>query len=79
MLLDGAGLEQIVSTLLAGKHPVRRGSITGRLRDWDGREDRESIRLGITLYQRHRIVLPAKTLLDAVLSSQLESKHPESK
>jgi hypothetical protein len=79
LLLDGAGLEQIVSTLLRGIRPVRQGSITGRLRDWDGQDDRDSIQLGITLYQRHRIVLPAKTLLDAVLSSQLESKRPESK
>ncbi len=79
MLLDGAGLEQIVSTLLAGKRPVRRGSITGKLRDWDGQIDRASIQLGINLYQRHRVVLPASTLLDAVLSSQLDTKRPQSK
>jgi hypothetical protein len=79
MLLDGAGLEQIASTLLTGTRPVRQGSITGRLRDWDGQKDRKSIQLGIALYQRHMGVLPVKTLLDAILNNQLDTNLPRSK
>jgi hypothetical protein len=72
MLLDGAGLEQIGSTLLKGRRPVRHGRTTAHLRDWDDINDRLSIELGITLYQRHPAALSQVSLEDAVLKSNIK-------
>ena len=51
VLLDGAGLEQVGSTLLRGKTPTRSTGVSG-LRAWDDPADRAGISVGIALYGR---------------------------
>ncbi|MFP8966500.1 polymorphic toxin type 44 domain-containing protein [Pokkaliibacter sp. CJK22405] len=71
MLLDGAGLEQIASDSLAGSWPSRQGALTGKLRDFDGANDRLSIQLGIQLYRKSPGGISVNMLVNAILDSQI--------
>lgn len=75
VLLDGAGLEQIGSTLLRLSLP-QRDSATSGLRAWDDPHDRAGIEIGIRLYQTNPRSLPVQTLLNAVINSPLVEKKP---
>lgn len=68
ILLDGAGLEQIGSTLLRLQRPGRSPDVAG-LRAWDDPHDRAAITLGIGLYRRAPQQVDAQDLLDLVVSS----------
>ncbi|MDH2436767.1 polymorphic toxin type 44 domain-containing protein [Pokkaliibacter sp. MBI-7] len=70
-LSDGAGLEQIGSTLFNLKWPAREGIPTGRLRDFDGVNDRKSVQLGIDLYAKYPVGPSAKALVDSILKSNI--------
>ncbi|MDA1016020.1 MAG: polymorphic toxin type 44 domain-containing protein [Planctomycetota bacterium] len=66
MLLDGAGMEQIGSTLLRWDWPKRSPGVAG-MRAFDDASDRESIRIGIRLYQTTPNNLTSNAVLQAVL------------
>jgi len=51
ILLDGAGLEQIGSSVLHGRWPLRAAGVRG-LRAWDDPWDRVAVAAGIELYKR---------------------------
>jgi Bacterial toxin 44 len=76
-LLDGAGLEQIGSTLLTGHMPSREGRTTGKLRDWDGQNDRVSIQVGIDLHKKYLSKIDKNFLLDKLLASAIKFKLPD--
>ncbi len=67
-LLDGAGLEQIGSTLMRGKIPQRSGQMSG-LRAWDDKDDRAAILMGIRLHQIDPKRVSASAVLKQVLAS----------
>lgn len=67
-LLDGAGLEQIGSTLLRGALPTKNPNAQG-LRAWDDDQDRAGIQLGIQLYRLHPSGVGMQQLLNSVLMS----------
>lgn len=70
-LLDGAGAEQFVSTLIKGKLPKK----TARgLRGWDDIPDRTSVAIGIELYKKD-----AKTISELDLLKKIEGPTPNSK
>jgi hypothetical protein len=69
VLLDGAGLEQIGSTLLRLEVPKRTLGVDG-LRAWDTREDRAAITLGIDLYRRNPNWVTVRDVMSLVLSSK---------
>lgn len=76
VLLDGAGLEQIGSTLLRLSRPQRDATASG-LRAWDAPEDRAGIEMGIQLYQTNPPNnLTTQVLLNKILSSTRISKKP---
>ena len=66
VLLDGAGLEQIGSTLLRGKLPTRDSSVRG-LRAWDDIQDRAGIKIGMQLYAQNPANVNVNQLLNKVL------------
>jgi len=68
VLLDGAGLEQIGSTLLRGALPSSDPNIQG-LRAWDDLQDRAGIEIGIQLYQLHPSGLSMQVLLNSILTA----------
>ncbi len=73
-LLDGAGLEQIGSTLVRGAWPTRDASVSG-LRAWDDPSDREGIQIGIRMYRNQRKTLSASDLVcEIVMNSRITSK-----
>jgi len=75
VLLDGAGLEQIGSTLLRGSWPRNDPNIRG-LRAWDDIQDRAGIELGIKLYHLHPSGLTAQVLLNSILAvSRIRTKR----
>jgi hypothetical protein len=69
VLLDGAGLEQIGSTLANLKLPERTPRVDG-LRAWDTLEDRAAITMGIDLYRRKPNGITARDVMSLVLSSK---------
>lgn len=75
VLLDGAGLEQIGSTLLRLSRPQRDATASG-LRAWDAPEDRAGIEMGIELYQSNPNNLTTQILLNKILSSTRIQKKP---
>lgn len=75
VLLDGAGLEQIGSTLLRFSRP-QRDAATGGLRAWDDPHDRAGIEIGIRLYRTNSRNLTAQTVLNAVVNSSRVEKKP---
>lgn len=75
MLLDGAGLEQIGSTLLRGSAPQSDPSVSG-LRRWDDPHDRAAIEMGIRMYANHPTNVSAQTLLNEVVNSNAILKKP---
>lgn len=76
VLLDGAGLEQIGSTLLRFSRPQRDTTVSG-LRAWDDPHDRAGIEIGIDLYQRiSPNALTTQNVLDVVLNSNRIEKKP---
>lgn len=75
VLLDGAGLEQIGSTLLRFSRPQRDATVGG-LRAWDDPHDRAGIEIGIQLYQTNPGNLTKQILLNAVVNSTRIEKKP---
>jgi hypothetical protein len=75
VLLDGAGLEQIGSSLLRFNWPQRDAATSG-LRQWDAPEDRAGIEMGIAMYNNNRTTLTTRLLLDWVINSTRISKKP---
>lgn len=69
VLLDGAGLEQIGSTLLRGALPSKNPTVKG-LRAWDDDQDRAGVKLGIHLYRSHSAGLSSIVLLNSVLTAR---------
>ncbi|VAW84796.1 hypothetical protein MNBD_GAMMA18-240 [hydrothermal vent metagenome] len=67
VLLDGAGLEQIGSTLLRGALPSSDPSVQG-LRAWDDPQDRAGIEIGIQLYHLYPSGLSIQVLLNSILT-----------
>ena len=67
VLLDGAGLEQIGSTVKRGERPSRAPGISG-LRAFDDTHDRNAITAGIGLYRRNPDQVTARELVDLVRS-----------
>ena len=68
VLLDGAGLEQIGSSLGRFTRP-QRDSTTSGMRAWDDPHDRAAIEIGIALYRNHSRNLTTRMVLDAVTRS----------
>lgn len=62
-LLDGAGAEQVVSTLLGGDLPKKNGK---GLRGWDDESDRVSVRIGIELYNKNPSNVTAIDVLEKI-------------
>jgi hypothetical protein len=75
ILLDGAGLEQIGSSLLRGRMPQSDSSVSG-LRKWDDPHDRAAIQMGINMYQTNPTQVTAQTVLNAVVNSNAILKKP---
>lgn len=75
MLLDGAGLEQIGSTLLRWNWPERSPGVAG-MRAFDDPSDRESIRIGIRLYQSTPENLTAEAVLRAIVGNTQLTRRP---
>lgn len=68
VLLDGAGLEQIGSTLARWQLPSSDPTVQG-LRAWDDPPDRVGIQIGMALYGLHADGLAPVDLLDSVLKT----------
>jgi putative RNase toxin 44 of polymorphic toxin system len=77
VLLDGAGLEQIGSTLLRLKLPEKSAGVDG-LRAWDAAEDRAAITMGIQLYQRKPSGVTTQDVMNLVIYSNSIQKRPYS-
>lgn len=75
VLLDGAGLEQIGSTLLRLSRPQRDSTVSG-LRAWDDPHDRAGIEMGIRLYQTNPGNLTTPILLNTIINSTRVEKKP---
>ena len=75
VLLDGAGLEQIGSTLLRGKIPTKSPDVSG-LRAWDDPSDRAAITMGITLYRTNPKAVTAGHLIRLVTASHAIEQKP---
>ena len=75
VLLDGAGLEQIGSTLLRLSRPQRDTTVSG-LRAWDDPHDRAGVEMGISLYRTNPGNLTTQILLNAILGSTRIEKKP---
>jgi Bacterial toxin 44 len=75
VLLDGAGLEQIGSTLLRFSRPQRDATVSG-LRAWDDPHDRAGVEMGISLYQTNPGNLTTQILLNAIVNSTRIEKKP---
>lgn len=75
VLLDGAGLEQIGSTLLRFSRPQRDATVSG-LRAWDDPHDRAGVEMGISLYQTNPSNLTTQILLNAIINSTRIEKKP---
>ncbi len=75
VLLDGAGLEQIGSTLLRFSRPQRDATVSG-LRAWDDPHDRAGVEMGIILYQTNPNNLTTQILLNAIINSTRIEKKP---
>lgn len=73
ILLDGAGLEQIGSTLLRFKMPKKDSKVKG-LRAWDGPSDRAGIKIGIKLYQMTPNKVMAQNVISLVTNSAIITK-----
>lgn len=78
VLLDGAGLEQIVSNSLRFSLSKRTAN-TGRFRDFDDISDRESVKIGIQLYKKYPTGLSYKDMVLAVVTNSLLLTQPISK
>lgn len=74
-LLDGAGAEQVVSSVLRGRAPRRTPGVSG-LRAWDDRSDREAIDMGIRLRRRRPDRVTAYTLVRMVVGSASVDRRP---
>ena len=68
VLLDGAGLEQIASSLLDLRLPERSPAVSG-LRAWDDSSDRDAITIGIKLYGQHPKRVTGHDVLMRVLTA----------
>lgn len=68
VLLDGAGLEQIGSTMLRLKLPEKSPTVAG-LRAWDDPYDRAAIEMGIELYRQKPKMVTVQDVMSLVLSS----------
>jgi hypothetical protein len=66
VLLDGAGLEQIGSTLFRGALPSKNPNVKG-LRAWDDDQDRAGVKIGIDLYRQHASGMTTQLLLNSIL------------
>lgn len=75
VLLDGAGLEQIGSTLLRGGWPEKSAGVDG-LRAWDDPNDRAAIKMGIELYRRNPNRVTGQEVMKLVLSSKSINTKP---
>lgn len=75
VLLDGAGLEQIGSTLLRFTRPQRDATVSG-LRAWDTPNDRAGVEMGISLYRTNPSNLTTQILLNAIINSTRIQKKP---
>ena len=74
VLLDGAGLEQIGSTLLDLRLPEKSPAVSG-LRTWDDSEDREAIKIGMELYrQKPKWVTGHDVLIRVLTASTIETR-----
>jgi len=75
VLLDGAGLEQMGSTLLRGKLPTKSTGVPG-LQAWDTPQDRAGIMMGINLYRAKPRSVTAGELVRLVTTSNAINKKP---
>lgn len=75
VLLDGAGLEQIGSTLLRFSAPQSDPSVSG-LRRWDDPHDRAAIEIGIRMFNNHPTNVTTQIVLNAVVTSNAILKKP---
>lgn len=78
VLLDGAGLEQIGSSLGRFTRP-QRDSATSGLRSWDDPHDRAAIEMGIALYHSNPSNIAGQTVLQAVVSSGRILRQPSTR
>lgn len=74
-LLDGAGLEQIGTDLLRRRLPDANDNIKG-LRAYDDPSDRESISIGISLYQKNPSHVTSQSILSAIKNAKDITKKP---
>jgi putative RNase toxin 44 of polymorphic toxin system len=77
VLLDGAGLEQIGSTMLRLKLPEKSPAVAG-LRAWDDPHDRAAIMMGIHLYRQKHKLVTVQDVMNLVLLSNSILKKPYS-
>jgi len=75
VLLDGAGLEQIGSTLARFSMPQSSPSVKG-LRKWDDPSDREAIEIGIRIFRTNPTNVTAQIVLNEVIKSHMIVKKP---
>ena len=75
VLLDGAGLEQIGSTLRRLRKPEKAPDVSG-LRAWDDASDRAAVTLGIDLFRRKPRHVSSADLLDLVLHGTAITQKP---
>jgi hypothetical protein len=75
ILLDGAGLEQIGSTLLRFSLPQSDSSVSG-LRKWDDPSDRAAIEMGIKMFHQYPNNVTTQIVLDGVVNSNAILKKP---
>lgn len=68
-LLDGAGLEQIVSDLLRLKHVRATPGVEG-LRRFDHEHDRVAVEIGISLHHRPSVALDVDHLVRLILAQE---------
>lgn len=68
VLLDGAGLEQIGSTLRRFRELPKRDSTTSGLRAWDDPKDRTAITRGIALYRSKPQGVTGQDIMNLVLT-----------
>ena len=73
-LLDGAGLEQIVSTSLDREIPDYTPNVSWP-RAFDGKGDREAIEIGIKLYKSYPMGVTTQHLVDEILNAKHVRKN----
>jgi hypothetical protein len=80
MLLDGAGLEQIVSDLVNRRLPRATGKREIlRFRNFDHKNDRVCVTLGMALFEKYPMGINAEQLMDSIINGPVEYIPPKGK